>query len=211
MSDEEKKDESEKEQEEKESSKEESEHEEESSEGENEEGTETSGDDAGMGQIKKLRKENAKRRTALKQLKVENEELRAKIDGMKGKDGGEGKKIESSDTPDALQIMNQRLIRAELKAAVLKAGLRDMDALRMFDTSGIKISKEGDVVGVKELVDEMLEEKEYLFDKETNDTTSGKKAPNAGKMSGKSALDMSDEEWSREKAKLGIDVDQYLN
>lgn len=170
---------------------------------------ETGKDDVVTPEVKKLRKENAKKRVENKELRDKLAEAEASKSTAKSDDDAKDvkKKVE---TTDVLKIVNQRYMRSELKAAALSAGLKDTDALKMFDTSSLEISDSGDVIGIKDLIDEMVETKGYLFDQESKNTTSDKKTPGAAAPSSKSALDMSDEEYAVEAKKLGINTDnQY--
>lgn len=157
--------------------------------------------------VKQLRKENGKKRIEIGQLR----DRIAMLEAEKNKTGNQStddvKKTEQTDT--VLKEVNKRYIRAELKAEALKAGLVDIDALRMFDTSTLEINESGDVVGVADLIDEMKVSKPYLFQGYAKDTSSDKKTPGADKITSKNALDMSDEEFAASARDLGIHVDNF--
>jgi len=162
-------------------------------------------------QIKQLRKESAKKRIENKKLRDKLEEAEAKLaaasDGS-GKDAEKAEKKAAKDV-DILREVNKRYIRAELKAEALKAGLKDVDALKMFDTSGIEIDDNGDVVGVAELIEEMKTTKSWAFETTANDTTSDKKTPGKSSPSSRSALDMTDEEFEASSKKLGLRTESW--
>ena len=56
-----------------------------------------------------------------------------------------------------------RVIRAELKASALKAGMVDLDGLKMADLSTVTLDKDGEVVGAEALMDALKKSKPYLF------------------------------------------------
>ena len=56
-----------------------------------------------------------------------------------------------------------RLIRAELKAQALKAGIVDLDGLRLADTSRLSLDQDGSVLGAETLIEVLRHEKPYLF------------------------------------------------
>lgn len=119
-------------------------------------------------------------------------------------------RTESKQLRDDLQ---KTLIRSELKTSALSAGILDLDALKMFDTSKLSISAEGDVVGIDSLVSEMRSNKPYLFkqaldnlseNKKTEEkieakkqTSSATKAPVGASAKPRTAKDLSKEEFDR--------------
>ena len=56
-----------------------------------------------------------------------------------------------------------RLIRAELKAQALKAGIVDLDGLRLGDMSSLSLDENGSVLGAEALIETLRQEKPYLF------------------------------------------------
>jgi hypothetical protein len=104
----------------------------------------------------------------------------------------------------AATAANARLIRAEIKAIALKAGIVDVDGLALADLSNVKFDDKGDLVGGEEAIDALRKSKPYLFTKTTSST--GSQPPPAGSKGGdkKTAKDMTDAEWAAEKKKLGI-------
>lgn len=165
-------------------------------------------------QIKQLRKESAKKRIEIKKLRDKLESAEAKI-ASAGDDSDKDAKGDKEDSKkakketDIIGVVNKRYIRAELKAEALKAGLVDVDALKMFDTSSIEIDDNGDVIGVSELVEEMRMSKPYAFSTTAKDTTTDKKTPDSSKVDSKSALDMSDDEFAKTGEKLGLRVNSW--
>lgn len=63
----------------------------------------------------------------------------------------------------AEQAANDRIIRAELKAEAVKAGMVDLDGLKLADLSSVTIGEDGNVTGATELLAKLKEGKPYLF------------------------------------------------
>jgi len=161
-------------------------------------------------QIKKLRKENAKKRIENKELRDKLANAEAKKASTENDDAKKDEKNKKTDSTDEIfKIVNKRYVRSELKAAALKAGLVDIDALKMFDISSLEIDSAGDVVGIPELIDEMKESKSYIFNQQAKDTTSDKKTPGDAAPSSKNAMDMTDDEYAVEAKKMGINVEDH--
>jgi len=93
---------------------------------------------------------------------------------------------------------NERIVRAELKAAALKAGMVDLDGLKLADLSKVTLDDKGEVQGADALMDEMKKAKPYLFGAAS--TSTGKPAPPATPPANKSAREMSAEEYAAAEA-----------
>lgn len=93
-----------------------------------------------------------------------------------------------------------RVLRAELKAAALKAGMVDLDGLKLADLSKVKINEQGEVEGAESLMESMKEAKPYLF-QTANSTSSTTGVPPKGEAKAKLATEMSAEEYAAYKAK----------
>lgn len=64
--------------------------------------------------------------------------------------------------------IEKRLINAELQQLAAKEGLIDMDAFKMVDISSVKISEEGEVVGLDKIMEDLKANKPYLFKLSSN-------------------------------------------
>ena len=105
-----------------------------------------------------------------------------------------------------------RVIRAELKAHALKAGIIDLDGLRLADTSKLTLSDEGDVVGAESLIDMLRQEKPYLFSDaragvSTGTTGQTQRPPSPATPSAVDARTLTREAWQAERARL-LDTNQ---
>ncbi len=56
-----------------------------------------------------------------------------------------------------------RVIRAELKAEAIKAGMIDLDGLKLIDPSEIKLDDKGEVEGAGALMSKLKRDKPWLF------------------------------------------------
>lgn len=113
--------------------------------------------------VEKLRAENKDRRLQAKEYQEKAEEAERRAEEALRK------------TQQLQSAYESKIIRAELKEAAIKAGLIDMDAFKMVDTSSIKLNKQGEVIGVNETIETLKKNKPYLF-KESS-TSSGASTP----------------------------------
>ncbi len=113
----------------------------------------------------KLRRESAKYRTA---AKAKEEELaRVKSEGEANLNAAKAQAKTEAD---------QRVIRAELKASAIKAGMVDLDGLKLLDLSKVTLNDKGEIEGADALMAEAKKSKPYLFG-ETTTTSSTQKPP----------------------------------
>ena len=102
----------------------------------------------------------------------------------------------------------QRIIRAELKSAALKAGMRDPGDLKLVDLSKVKLGEDGEVVLPDGFFEAVKTAKPYLFadakDGPATGFTSPPVKPPAAKTEGKSAKDMTPEEYKAGLKALGV-------
>jgi hypothetical protein len=92
----------------------------------------------------------------------------------------------------------QRIIRSELKAHAVKAGIVDLDGLKLVDLSGVKLDENGDVVGADALIESLKKAKPYLFGTPASSTTQA--APSKDAPPAKKATEMSAEEYAAARA-----------
>jgi hypothetical protein len=101
---------------------------------------------------------------------------------------------------DAVRAAEQRLIRAELKAEALRAGMVDMDGIRLIDIDGLTLNDKGELAGGAALMTQLKRSKPWLFG--GHSTSSGAKAPAAQPPQQKLATEMSHDEWRSARAEL---------
>ena len=105
--------------------------------------------------VNELREENKAWRLKYEGIKGENVELKATAAKAKT-DADEAIKA-ASTTADG------RILQSELKAHAIKAGLVDLDALKLADLSKVKLNDKGEIEGADTLFTDLKTAKPYLF------------------------------------------------
>jgi hypothetical protein len=105
---------------------------------------------------------------------------------------------------DAQTAADKRVIQAELKAIAIEAGMVDLDGLKLADLSGVKLNKDGEVEGGKEMMDALKKTKAYLFKEPSS--SNGEKPPKPGDQKPKKVSEMTDDERKAEAKKLGFNL-----
>lgn len=148
--------------------------------------------------VRELRHENAGYR--LRATEAEKKAAEAAESAKKAAEEAEGRAKKAEEAAQA------RIIRAEMKAHAIKAGIVDLDGLALADLSQVKINEQGEVTGADEAIAALKKAKPYLF---TTTTGSGGRAgsgqpPAKGDDKQKRATDMTPEEYRAFKASKGI-------
>lgn len=143
--------------------------------------------------VQELRAENASYRTRANEAKAAAEAAEvAKAAALTESEA----KVTAATT-----AANERVIRAELKAVAVKAGMVDLDGLKLADLSKVTLDDKGEVQGADDLMKALKESKPYLFGTTTSTTHAGNPPP-ATPPAAKLAKDMTKEEYAAAKAKL---------
>lgn len=145
--------------------------------------------------VRELREENKGWR-----LKAQSAET-AKTAAELAAEAAKSKAME--DTVSVLSQAEQRVIRAELKAHAIKAGIVDVDGLKLIDTTGVKLNDAGDLEGAAELIEATKKAKPWLFSGHQT-TSSTASAPPVAPPAEKHARDMTAAELNSLQRKLGI-------
>lgn len=155
-----------------------------------------------------LRAENKKRRLETKELtkKLADQEAstaKAIADAVKAAQE-QAKKDRDDEFAERDKKANERVIRAEIKAALKAANVADEETgLKMIDASGISVNEAGDVVGVQEAITKLKTDKAFLFSNgSTTDTSS--KAPTPKPVEVKAVKDMNKQEYDAYKKSVGV-------
>jgi hypothetical protein len=93
-----------------------------------------------------------------------------------------------------------RLIPSELKAVAVRAGMIDLDGLKLIDAADLKLDAEGNVKGAGEVMRELRRAKPWLFGGAS--TSSSASPPPAEPPRPKLATEMSYDEWQAARAEL---------
>lgn len=95
---------------------------------------------------------------------------------------------------EAEKRANDRVIRAELKVAAQKAGMIDLDVLKLVDLSSIKLTEAGEVEGAEALMTKLKEDKPHFFGTPAKGSSNPEKPPKPEDGTPKKAKDMTEEE-----------------
>lgn len=110
----------------------------------------------------------------------------------------------NAELEDALSATQQasdaRLIAAELRAEAVRAGIVDIDGLRLMDRPEVSVSSEGQVLGADRAVARLRRDKPYLFRDASSSAAAA--APDTTRPVERLATEMSLEEWRRARAEL---------
>ena len=141
------------------------------------------------------------------ELRNENKGYRLKATEMEGK-AREAAEALTNATADAdgkvtaaQQTANERILRAELKTVALKAGMVDLDGLKLADLSTVKLTDAGEVEGAEALMTLLKEKKPYLF-AAASTTTQTNTPPTPKDLANKDARTLSSEDYKAQKAAL---------
>jgi hypothetical protein len=93
-----------------------------------------------------------------------------------------------------------RLIRAELKAIAVRAGMIDLDGLKLIDVTDLKLDDDGNVKGAGEVMRDLRRAKPWLFGGAS--TSSSSSPPPATPPRPKLATEMNYAEWQAARAEL---------
>lgn len=146
--------------------------------------------------VSELRNENKGLRLRASALETEKIALEGKVTAAEATAAAAQGKIDAAE-----QASNDRIIRAELKAAAVKAGMIDMDGLKLADLSTVKLNDKGELEGADALMEAMKTAKPYMF-QASGTTTQTAPAPANTPPGVKLAKDMNPAEYAAAKAEL---------
>lgn len=93
-----------------------------------------------------------------------------------------------------------RMVRAELKAEAIRAGIVDLDGLKLLDLSTAKLNDKGEVEGAATLLATLKRDKPWLFAGHSSSSIAA--TPPVAPATTKKATDMSDAEYRAARAAL---------
>ena len=93
-----------------------------------------------------------------------------------------------------------RVVQAELKAEAVRAGMVDLDGLKLLDASTVKLNAAGEVEGAAAALKEMRRAKPWLFGAASSSSVA--QAPSAQAPRAKLATEMGFEEWQTARREL---------
>lgn len=95
-----------------------------------------------------------------------------------------------------------RLVHAELKAEAIRAGMIDLDGLRLIDLPSMKLNERGEVEGAAALMQELRKSKPWLFGSAPQSSSSPSNPPPALPSKQKLATEMNDTEYRAARAAI---------
>jgi hypothetical protein len=93
-----------------------------------------------------------------------------------------------------------RLVAAGLRAEAIKAGMIDLDGLKLLDASSIVLDADDRIVGGRKLMDDLRRDKPWLFGPTSSSSIAA--VPASQPVRQKTALEMTDEEYAAARAAL---------
>lgn len=102
--------------------------------------------------------------------------------------------------PAEVLALRARLVQAELRTEAVRAGMVDLDGVKLLDASTVVLGADG-IEGGPALMARMREEKPWLFGRTGSSSSTGK-APAVAVPKVRTAMEMSEEEWRAARAEL---------
>jgi hypothetical protein len=94
----------------------------------------------------------------------------------------------------------EQMVRLELKAEAIRAGMVDLDGLKLVDQAAVVVGENGEVQGADAVMKMLRRAKPWLFGSPSTSSTAA--TPPAQQPETKSATKMSYAEWQAAKAAL---------
>ena len=99
--------------------------------------------------------------------------------------------------------LRARLVQAELRTEALRAGIVDLDGVRLIDPGTVRLTEAGGLEGGAALMARLRQDKPWLFGRAGGgSSSSGAAAPSAAPAAPRSAMDMGVDEWRAARAEL---------
>jgi hypothetical protein len=118
----------------------------------------------------------------------EIEQLRARAKDLEGQ------------LSDVRETARAKLVRSELKAHAVRAGIVDLDGLKLVETDGLNLTETGELEGAATLIASLRKRKPWLFGGASS--SSGATVPQSAPLTKKLATQMSTEEWRTARAEI---------
>jgi hypothetical protein len=99
-----------------------------------------------------------------------------------------------------LDQANQRLVQAELKNHAIRAGIIDVDCLKMLDSSALKLDEHGNLPDAAAALARLKKEKPWVFRQQNSSHPVPPPAPEAPQQ--KNAKEMTQNEWRLAREQL---------
>ncbi|EZI23766.1 hypothetical protein [Pseudomonas extremaustralis] len=150
--------------------------------------------------VSELRAEN-------KGLRLKNQELTGKVDSFEATKADAIKvaveaavvAAKAEATTEVQAEADKRVLLAELKSEAVKAGMVDVDGLKLADLSSVTL-KDGKLEGAEALFTGLKESKPYLFGKPPTSSSNPQTPPSPVPPVAKKVTEMDDKEYAAAKA-----------
>lgn len=157
--------------------------------------------------VRELRAENKKWRLLLAEERNTRDQsesrIRAEYDERFKKERDGDKSALTTRETEIRRAADRRVMTAELRVLAREAGMVDLDALALLDTSKLKLDDKGELVGGKEAMDAFKQAKPHLFAAPQGSSSTGK-PPKPGDRKPFDAMTAKPEERDAELAKHGV-------
>lgn len=101
---------------------------------------------------------------------------------------------------DVRRESGEKLKRAELKIEAVRAGMVDLDGLKLIDLDRVAVAEDGSVVDAGAIMVRLKRDKPWLFGASSSSSTA--KAPRAEPARAQNARELSVDEWRAARAEL---------
>lgn len=108
-------------------------------------------------------------------------------------EGGTATESGSDEIAKLRSDFQARLVAADLRTEAVRAGIVDLDGLKLIDISSVRLGGDDKVAGARKIIDELRRNKPWLFPGVSS--SSPALAPASQPVRQKTALEMSDEEY----------------
>jgi hypothetical protein len=93
-----------------------------------------------------------------------------------------------------------RLLQANLRTEAVRAGMIDLDGLKLVDPTSVKVDNEGNIIDGKALMATLRKQKPWLFGAMSSSGTTP--TPSSAPVKQKMAIDMNEEEYAAARAAI---------
>ncbi len=116
-------------------------------------------------------------------------------------DGRDPKELEAEPEDQLAKLKGSyeaRLVVAHLRTEAVRAGMIDLDGLKLIDLSSVKLGSNDEIVGGHRLMEELRRNKPWLFSQLSS--SSAAPVPTSLPVRPKTAMEMSEEEYLAARA-----------
>ena len=101
--------------------------------------------------------------------------------------------IETGEVTKLREAFQSRLVIANLRTEAVRAGMVDLDGLKMIDVASVRLGDDDTVIGGRKMMDDLRRSKPWLFG--VASSSSAAAVPATQPVRQKTALEMTEEEY----------------